>query len=62
MNNVQLYLAIGLPTLLILIGLLLNWSATRDVATRLGVIKSDMRQFYRAIGKLEWRMDAVEHK
>jgi hypothetical protein len=60
MTNMQLYISIGLPTLLILLGLLLNWSATKDVATRLGVIESDMRQFYRAIGKLEGRMDAVE--
>ncbi|HZL25735.1 MAG TPA: hypothetical protein VFC39_04305 [Acidobacteriaceae bacterium] len=60
MTNMQLYISIGLPTLLILLGLLLNWSATKDVATWLGVIESDMRQFYRAIGKLEGRMDAVE--
>jgi len=48
MNNTQLGLAIGLPTLLVLCGLLLNWSATRDVARRLGVIEDDFRQFYRA--------------
>ncbi|MEO7030261.1 MAG: hypothetical protein ABI147_12755 [Acidobacteriaceae bacterium] len=60
MNNAQLYISIGLPTLLVMIGLLLNWTATKDVATRLGVIESDMRQFYRAIGKLEGRMGAVE--
>jgi len=60
MTNVQLYLAIGLPTLLLLIGQLLNWSAVKDVSSRLVTIESDMRQFYRAIGKVEGRLDAVE--
>lgn len=60
MTNTQLYLSIGLPTLLILCGLVLNWAATKEIGTRLGVIESDMRQFYRAIGKLEGRMDSIE--
>jgi len=62
MTNAQLYLAIGLPTLLILIGQLLNWNATKDVSARLMTIESDMRQFYRAIGKAEGRLDAVENR
>jgi hypothetical protein len=59
-SNTQLYLSIGLPTLMILIGLVLNWTATKEIGACLGVIEADMRQFYRAIGKLEGRMDAVE--
>jgi hypothetical protein len=60
MTNMQLYLAVGLPTLLLLIGQLLNWSAVKDVSNRLVTIESDMRQFYRAIGKVEGRLDMIE--
>jgi len=60
MSNTQLYLAVGFPTLLLLIGQLLNWTAVKDVSNRLVTIESDMRQFYRAIGKVEGRLDAVE--
>jgi hypothetical protein len=45
MSNMQLYLAIGLPTMLLLIGQLLNWTAVKDVSSRLITIESDMRQF-----------------
>jgi hypothetical protein len=62
MTNFQLYLSIGLPTLLLLIAQVINWNATRDVGARLMTIKSDMRQFYRAIGKVEGRLDSLEHR
>jgi len=60
MTNLQLYLAIGFPTLLLLIAQLLNWTAVKDVSNRLLTIESDMRQFYRAIGTVEGRLDALE--
>jgi hypothetical protein len=60
MSNTQLYLAVGLPTMLLLIGQLLNWTAVKDVSARLITMESDMRQFYRAIGKVEGRIDALE--
>ncbi len=60
MSNFHLYLAVGFPTLLLLIGQLLNWSAVKDVSKRLMTIESDMRQFYRAIGKVEGRLDVIE--
>jgi hypothetical protein len=62
MTNFQLYLSIGLPTLLLLIAQVINWNATRDVGARLMTIESDMRQFYRAIGKVEGRLDSLEHR
>jgi hypothetical protein len=66
MTNLQLYLAVGLPTLLLLLGQWLNFNATKDlrvsVEQRLLVIEADLREFYRVIGKLEGRMDALEHK
>ena len=61
MSNTQLYLAGGLPTMLLLIGQLLNWTAVKDVSARLITMESDMRQFYRAIGKVEGRIDALEN-
>ena len=60
MSNMQLYLAMGFPTMLLLIGQLLNWTAIKDVSSRLITMESDMRQFYRAIGKVEGRLEAVE--
>ncbi len=62
MSNLQLYLAIGFPTLLLLIGQLLNWSAVKDVSSRLVTIEFDLRQFYRAIGKVEGRLDVIEKR
>ena len=66
MTNLQLYLAVGLPTLLLLLGQWRNFNATKDlrvsVEQRLLVIEADLREFYRVIGKLEGRMDALEHK
>ncbi len=31
MSNLQLYLALGTPTLTVLVGILLNWSSTRNL-------------------------------
>lgn len=59
MSNIQLYLAVGLPTMLLPVGLLLNWTAVKDVSNRLIAMECDMRQFYRAIGKVEGRLDSV---
>ncbi len=58
----QLYLSIGVPTLLILAGLLVNWSATKELAARFAVFESDMRQFFHLTGKLEGRVDALERQ
>jgi len=55
----QLVIAIGLPTVLLIGGQLLNWTAVKDVSSRLIPIESDMRQFYRAIGEEERRLEAV---
>lgn len=67
MTDSQLYLSIGIPTLMVLLGLLLNWSATKELSTRVselgnrfGVLEGDMRQFYHLTGKLEGRLEALE--
>jgi len=77
-TNLQLYLAVGLPTVLLLLGQLFNFSSTKElrvsvesrlvslesrlgsIESRLVVIKADLREFYRAIGKLEGRVDTIE--
>jgi len=72
-TNLQLYIAIGLPTLLLVLGQWINFNATKElrisvearlvgIEGRLIVIEADLREFYRVIGKLEGRMDALEHK
>jgi hypothetical protein len=48
--------------MLLLIGQLLNWTAVKDVSARLITMESDMRQFYRAIGKVEGRLEAIEKR
>ena len=69
MTNTQPYLSIGIPTLLILVGVIMNWTATRELSTRVSeltnrfsVFESDMRQFYHLTGKLEGRVDALEKR
>ena len=59
MTDSQLYLSIGTPTLMVLLGLLLYWSATKELSTRVselgnrfGVLEGDMRQFHDLTGKL----------
>lgn len=62
MTNAQLYLSIGIPSVLIFVGIILNQVQLGEVNRRLGVLESDLREFYRSIGKLEGRMDAVEKR
>jgi hypothetical protein len=52
MGNLQIYLPIAFSTLLLLVGQILNWSAVKDVASRLTTIESDMRRFRRANGNV----------
>jgi len=64
MANLQLLLTIGIPSLLILVGFIYSNSRLstlesnvnigfQDVRTRLTNIESDLRQFYRELGRHE---------
>ncbi len=51
MTNLQLVLSIGIPSLLILIGIFLNNARFNSVEARLASIEGDLRQFYRDLGR-----------
>jgi len=50
MTNLQLVLSIGIPSLLILVGIFLNNARFNSIETRLTTMEGDMRQFYRDLG------------
>jgi len=45
MTNLQLALSIGIPSLLILVGIFLNNARFNSVETRLTTMEGDLRQF-----------------
>jgi len=53
MTNLQLALSIGIPSLLILVGIFLNNARFNSVETRLTTMEGDLRQFYRDLGRHE---------
>jgi predicted amino acid-binding ACT domain protein len=72
-TNIQLYLAIGIPSLLVLVGIVLNQMTISSLRAdmkdglsglgqRIAVIEADLRQFYRSIWKIEGRLDAIEKR
>ena len=51
MTNLQLALSIGIPSLLILVGIFLNNARFNSIETRLTTMEGDLRQFYRDLGR-----------
>jgi hypothetical protein len=49
-TNSQLFLSIGVPSFLVLVGILLNLASNNRIENRLDVIEGDLRRFYRLIG------------
>ena len=43
MTNAQLYLAIGIPSVLVLIGIILNQMGQGRIETRLNIIEGDLK-------------------
>ena len=69
MNNVQLFIAAGLPTLTVLVGILLNQRSSALLEHRmdrieawLDRIEADLREFYRTLGQHEARLDNLERR
>ena len=71
MNNTQLYLAVCIPTLAVLINLILGMyqlsNFRNDVNSRLDYItqridriEADLREFYRTLGQHDSRLDNLE--
>ena len=67
MTNEQLWLAIGVPTVAVLIGILLNQlgqsrtdAGQNRLENRLQVIEGDLRRFWQILGEHSARLDNVE--
>ena len=67
MNNVQLFIAAGLPTITALIGILLSQRSSERLEhrmdrleARLDRIEADLREFYRTLGQHDARLDNLE--
>ncbi len=53
MTNLQPVLTIGIPSLLILVGIFLNNAGFNSIESRLTTMDGDLRQFYRDLGRHE---------
>jgi hypothetical protein len=73
MNNVQLYIAVGLPTVMVLVGIFLNQRSFDRLESNLGGrmdrlearldrIEADLREFYRTLGQHDARLDNLEKR
>ena len=69
----QLYIAVGLPTLTVLVGMFLNQRSFDRLESRLGSridrlearldrIEADLREFYRTLGQHDARLDNLEKR
>jgi len=73
MNNVQLYIAVGLPTVMVLVGIFLNQRSFDRLESNLGGrmdrlearldrIEAGLREFYRTLGQHDARLDNLEKR
>lgn len=69
MNIAHFYFAMGLPTFMVLVGILLNQrsfdlvNARMDrIESRLDRIETDLREFYRTLGQHDARLDNLENR
>ena len=66
MTNLQLILAICIPTCIptvtVLIGILLNNQRFNTIESRLIVIEADLRRFYEILGDHSGRIDILQKK
>jgi hypothetical protein len=73
MNNVQLYIAVGLPTVMVLLGIFLNQrsfdrlesslgSRMDRVEARLDRLEADLREFFRTLGQHEAKIENLERR
>jgi hypothetical protein len=51
MTNLQWVLTVGIPSILILVGIFLNNARFNTIETRLTTMEGDLRQFYRDLGR-----------
>lgn len=53
MTNIQLAFSIAIPSILVLVGILLNNARFNSLETRLTTMEGDLRHFYRDLGRHE---------
>lgn len=62
MTDTQLWLAVGIPTVVVLVGILLNQLGIGRVETRLNIIEGDLRRFFQIMGEHSAKIDNLEKK
>lgn len=62
MTNSQLWLAIGIPTVAVLIGILLNQVSSNRLESRLTAIEGDLRRFYQFLGEHSAKIENLEKR
>lgn len=62
MTDLQLALSIGIPSLLVLVGILINHARFGSIEGRLSTIEGDLRQFYRDQGRHEAEIANLKEK
>lgn len=62
MTNIQLWLAIGVPSFFVLVGILLNQVGFTRVESRLTAIEADLRRFYQILGEHSKSINILEKK
>jgi hypothetical protein len=62
MTNTQLWLSIGIPTFVVLVGILLNQLGQGRIETRLLSIESDLRRFYQFLGQHDEAISILKTK
>jgi hypothetical protein len=62
MSDTQLWIAVGIPTVTVLVGILLNALGVSRVESRLQVIEGDLRGFYQMLGEHSAKIENLEKK
>jgi hypothetical protein len=66
MTDTQLWLAIGVPTIAVLLGILLNVTGLNRLETRIDtrllVIEGDLRRFYQILGEHSAKVENLEKR
>jgi hypothetical protein len=60
MTDTQLFLAIGIPSVMVLLGILLNLVGNNRIENRLGMIEGDLRRFYQLLGEHSAKIENLE--
>jgi len=62
MTNLQLALSIGIPSLLVLVGIFLNNARFGGTDSRLDRMQADLSQFYRDLGRLDAEVGNLKNR